>query len=358
MQAERRLERRSATRLWLAAVAIAGASACASAERPMLRMADGGARAACRQPAAAALGPAVAPRIAWTAPVHPPDRQRLDAWCAATAAPVILQAATRATAPTAMDDLAIVSWNVHGDAGDIAALIERLQSGALTGGRPARRFVLLLQEVRRRVGPAPRRGPDDVVAIARARGLSLYYVPSQLMHGRGPDDRGNAILSTEPLSGYHAIELPFERQRRMAIEASVAVAAADGTSQTVRLANVHLESTASARRLRLLASGPRQRQARALLEALGGTDDVILAGDFNTWFGFSDATYRTVAAALPDASARDRRRTFAGLFRLDHVFARPPAGWTVQAARLDDRHGSDHYPLLAWLAPSPRAHSL
>jgi endonuclease/exonuclease/phosphatase (EEP) superfamily protein YafD len=139
----------------------------------------------------------------------------------------------------------------------------------------------------------------------------------------------------------------------MAIEASMTGTTAEGTRWTLRLANVHLESTASARRLRLLASGPRQRQAGALLEALGHTDNVILGGDFNTWFGFSDATYRTLAAALPDASARDRRRTFAGLFRLDHVFARPPAGWAVQASRLDDRHGSDHYPLLARFVPSP-----
>jgi endonuclease/exonuclease/phosphatase (EEP) superfamily protein YafD len=76
-----------------------------------------------------------------------------------------------------------------------------------------------------------------------------------------------------------------------------------------------------------------------------------MGGDFNTWFGFSDSTYRLLSEAMPDVAAGDRRRTFMGLLRLDHVFSAPPPGWTVTAHRLDDRMGSDHYPMLARVRP-------
>ena len=42
----------------------------------------------------------------------------------------------------------------------------------------------------------------------------------------------------------------------------------------------------------------------------------------------------------------DRRPTFRGLLRLDHVFFRLAAGWRGEFRRGDDRFGSDHYPLI------------
>jgi endonuclease/exonuclease/phosphatase family metal-dependent hydrolase len=188
----------------------------------------------------------------------------------------------------------------------------------------------------------------DVVSVARTLNLSLYYVPSMRNGppGSASEDRGNAILSTEPLADLGAIELPFERQRRVAVVASLSGRQPDGAPWTLRVASVHLESTASGRRLRLFATGPRVRQARGLLEALGTETPIVVAGDFNTWFGFADPTYRTMAEVWADASLADRRRTFGGVFRLDHVFAAPAAGWQVRARRLDVRLGSDHYPLL------------
>jgi hypothetical protein len=59
----------------------------------------------------------------------------------------------------------------------------------------------------------PGRPGLDVVALAKKYDLSLAYVPS-MRNGSATDplereDRGNAILSTEPLSDARAIELPF-----------------------------------------------------------------------------------------------------------------------------------------------------
>ena len=61
----------------------------------------------------------------------------------------------------------------------------------------------------------------DVRDIAERFGLSVAYVPSMR---NGPatrlderEDRGNAILSTEPLIDVKAIELPFGKQRRVAV---------------------------------------------------------------------------------------------------------------------------------------------
>jgi endonuclease/exonuclease/phosphatase (EEP) superfamily protein YafD len=71
----------------------------------------------------------------------------------------------------------------------------------------------------------------------------------------------------------------------------------------------------------------------------------VLGGDLNTWGGFHDDAYRTIAAHLP-IEADDRRATFHGLARLDHLLFRLPEGWSVSTTRLD-RYGSDHHPLLA-----------
>jgi endonuclease/exonuclease/phosphatase (EEP) superfamily protein YafD len=60
-----------------------------------------------------------------------------------------------------------------------------------------------------------------------------------------------------------------------------------------------------------------------------------------------------MAAALPDIAGADRRPTF-GPMRLDHVFSRLPDGWSVEARRLDDRLGSDHYPILIRLGANER----
>jgi endonuclease/exonuclease/phosphatase family metal-dependent hydrolase len=99
----------------------------------------------------------------------------------------------------------------------------------------------------------------------------------------------------------------------------------------------------------IFSGNARQRQARGLLGALPREGPEIVAGDFNTWFGYRDPAYRAMAAAFPHTTVTDRRATFAGLLRLDHMFFGLPADWTSSFARLNDRFGSDHYPLLGWV---------
>lgn len=335
-------------------------SACAGRQPTMLRMAALPAPADCRAPVAPG-GALPAQHIAWTRPSA--ERDRLDEWCEATGPPLVLPEPAVAVPPS--DDLVVISWNLDAGQADVAELVKRLRAGAFTGGTPARHFVLLLQEAYRRSGSGsvaasagsravPESPRNDIVHVARSLGLSLYYVPSMRSStaAHPAADRGNAILATGPLSDLTAIELPFERQRRVAVSAVVSGHGLDGRTWRLRVASVHLDNLASVRRLWIGATGARVRQARGLLAALRLERPLILGGDLNTWFGFSDPVYRLVAEAVPDASA-DRRPTFGPLFRLDHLFTRLPRGWTALAARLDDRLGSDHYPLLARVRMPP-----
>ena len=43
---------------------------------------------------------------------------------------------------------------------------------------------------------------------------------------------------------------------------------------------------------------------------------------------------------------KDRRRTFRGLMRLDHVFYRLADGWKADVRRAESNYGSDHHPLI------------
>jgi endonuclease/exonuclease/phosphatase (EEP) superfamily protein YafD len=79
---------------------------------------------------------------------------------------------------------------------------------------------------------------------------------------------------------------------------------------------------------------------------LDDTTPLVLGGDFNTWSGFSDQAYLALAHRFPSTRVLDRRATFLGLLRLDHLFFRLAPGWTVRFRRADARFGSDHYPLV------------
>jgi endonuclease/exonuclease/phosphatase family metal-dependent hydrolase len=265
-----------------------------------------------------------------------------------------------------------VSWNTALGAGRIEDLVHDVCAAF-----PATPLVLLLQEVYRK-GPevpallppgaavAGRLGEEsvdrhlqEIETVAARLGMNLYYAPSMR---NGPpllsdEDRGNAILSTVPLQDLAAIELPFERQRRVAVAATVALPASGGRPLKLRVVSAHLDNMVGARRL-WFAGGEiaRVRQARALRDHLTGSPSVVLGADLNTWFGFSDRAYGELAPAFPDTHAGDRRPTFRGLLRLDHVFFRLPDGWTARFERAEDRYGSDHHPLVGVIdLPEPSA---
>jgi endonuclease/exonuclease/phosphatase family metal-dependent hydrolase len=267
--------------------------------------------------------------------------------------------------------LAIVSWNTHVGAGDIDGLVTDLRSGRLTGGHPVTSFVLLLQEVYRsgETVPAPadrdvrwasaQRPPgpggkrDDVAASAKRLGLEAFYVPSMRNGAPGAtdEDRGNAILSTMRLSDLTAIELPLERQRRVALQATVTVAVRGGEPVPLRVVSTHFTNMVM-HHVWVLSESGRLRQARALAGVLPADGPLVLGGDFNAWFGYRDAAYKELVRVVPAPASDDRRATF-GPLRLDHILARLPVGWRAATRRAGARYGSDHYPLVATIEPPP-----
>lgn len=176
----------------------------------------------------------------------------------------------------------------------------------------------------------------------------------------GADDRGNAILSTLPLSDLEAVELPLERQRRVALLATVRLGA---DAAPVRLVNVHLE-TISARLPDTRSTGVGRRdQMRALLRTVRLGAAAVLAGDLNTWAHeasepvIHDLVREHGFAFTPLPPAEPTFVALFGLFtrQLDYVFLRLPQGWTGRSARIPHRYGSDHHPLLAWVRPAAPA---
>jgi endonuclease/exonuclease/phosphatase family metal-dependent hydrolase len=297
--------------------------------------------------------------VQWFAPIDVREGAVLDRWHRSVGPPVF-----SAGHPTTMGGraLTLVSWNTALGAGDVVRLIEDVSRA-----RPGVPIVLLLQEVYREGPEVPTllskeaafasrlRGlradgkRDEVEAIASALQMSVYYVPS--MRNGSPllsdEDRGNAILSTLPLSDLTAFELPFERQRRVAVGATVTGADDRGKPWKLRVISTHLDNMAGLKRLWVASELGRVRQTRGLLQQLEHQTPLVLGGDFNTWFGFADEAFREAARAFPRTRITDRRATFRGLLRLDHLFSRLPEGWSADFHRADKNYGSDHYPLIA-----------
>ena len=273
-----------------------------------------------------------------------------------------------------IDRLAIVSWNIHEGGGDVDELIRRLRLGDFTGGDPIESFVLLLQEATRRDGAVPirvprgypvprsiaphRGGRDSGVTQAAEDGLAVLYAPSMRNGDHASrdaaEDRGNAIVSTLPLIEPRIVELPLERQRRVAVAAAVEGRTRDGATWRLDLVNVHLDTA-----LALLHGGPfaaRARQVRALLDALDSSrhpaavhDAMVIAGDLNTWRGVREPAVRILRGVFPDTPPADRAATWRGPLgmhaTLDHMFVRGAVS-TSRVTRLPSRFGSDHFPLL------------
>lgn len=340
--------RGSRTRLVAGLLALGIVLACLGNARPQMDAAP---------PTCGALTETI---VQWLRVSSMSERTVLDRWCAGVGPSVMVQATQ---APEALTlPFAVVTWNTHVGAGDLDVLIADLRAGRLTG-KPVTDFVLLLQETYRSsrdvptvlgvrwasaiFGAGPRSSRIEVTRLAEQLGLAAVYVPS--MRNGPPDvtneDRGNAIASTALLRDTAAIELPLERQRRVAVAATVTVRGADGSHVPLRLVSTHFTNMVMHHAWILSESG-RLRQARALAQALPAEGPLILGGDLNSWFGYRDASYRELTRTLSGATTEDRRATF-GPMRLDHLLFRLPRGWRAHVRRGDSKYGSDHYPLVA-----------
>lgn len=294
------------------------------------------------------------------------DAGELSRWCRAVGGPVFVDAPVAAEAPLpSLDELVMVSWNAHLAEGELGDLIGRLRSGALTGGHPVAHFVLLVQELYRR-GDVPEfdrrdrsafairsRDPEspDIDDHAASLGLSILYVPSMRNGAELREDRGNAIISTEPLFDPFAVELPLARQRRVALGAAVQVRTSQGPKR-LEVMDAHLDPVSSPKTLWVFKN-PRAAQVRAILDVLDAPryagDEVagiVLGGDFNTVrSGAGEDAYHLARAWSSSLASEDARKTHL-MGRLDYLFFRSDAGWKASTRRLDERFGSDHFPIL------------
>lgn len=300
------------------------------------------------------------------------DLTRLTPWREAVGQPVKVRSSEATDTP--LDSLLVVTWNVHVGGGDIPGFVDDLRSGDLTG-EPVDHFVLLLQEAFRsgmdipttaddagvpaRIASVPPSGDrEGIVETSRQLDLNLAYVPSMrngFTNGGPPEDRGNAILSTLPLTDPSAIELPFESQRRVSVAAQVQGMDSTGSPWSIKTISVHLDTRSRWSRL-LDSFGPaRLRQAQGLVDALSLEGPTVLGGDLNTWFFPPlEQTLSYLLERFPDTPRTQTSHTFqaAGLVRLhlDHLLHRlPPPYRAGRVERADSRYGSDHFPVMGWI---------
>jgi len=303
--------------------------------------------------------------VTWTSLARPEERATLDRWCDSVGPPVIVRASG---SPRPITRLVVATWNVHVGGGHLERLLEWIH-GQPDLDRQPYGLVLLLEEAFR-AGPAinatypaglkvpsairPRRPSPDISELAAIHAMHAAYVPS-MRNGPGAtldtrEDRGNAILSTEPLADVRAIELPFGKQRRVAVAATIAPA---GTAP-VRVVAMHLDTS----------RGDRTRQAAAIggyLPGLAGGVPAVAAGDLNTLFGRRERAFKVLNLSLPVEDC-GTRRTNVWPWRLDIPF-----GWwrgridfvfdsltAFDASRrcgtVANRFGSDHHPVVMVIA--------
>jgi endonuclease/exonuclease/phosphatase family metal-dependent hydrolase len=298
------------------------------------------------------------------------ERTELDRWCAGVGPPAFHVPAGAVPRTDVVGSLAIVVWNTNVGGASLARLVADLRAGRLTAGRPVDHFALLIQEALRmgeavppvlpsgakgasRILRSPADGPRlGVDEVAARLGLFAYYVPSMRNGPRVREDRGNAILSTLPLSDLVAFELPLERQRRVAIAATVTGAQGQGTPWSLRLVNVHLDNRSHWRAFHRSFGRGRSRQAERIVDLFAADPAIVVGGDFNTWLGESqERAIELMRSGFPIPNAMEPAGTFTvpAVFRdrqMDYLFFRLPAGWEAHYRPLADNRGSDHAPLI------------
>jgi endonuclease/exonuclease/phosphatase family metal-dependent hydrolase len=242
--------------------------------------------------------------------------------------------------------LALLSWNKHEDFGDLEALLRSYN------GTP---LVILVQEVARVSVSVPhdppatfrlpkRIGPRqtihrDIVTIARDFNLSIVYLPSMPNGFRTGEDRGNAILSTLPISDVIGVELPWGSQRRVAIVATLTTIK-DERPYRLRVVNIHLDNRSE-----------RTQQASALIDFLSRQNlldlPIVIGGDLNSWFGVRDNSVRAISKLVPYVGDCGNEGTFRLLgLHLDHLFTTLPENIQFNCFIESRRFGSDHYPVV------------
>jgi endonuclease/exonuclease/phosphatase family metal-dependent hydrolase len=289
----------------------------------------------------------------WTAA----GQDTLDRWCASVGPPALVAAAAQ---PADVKRLVVVTWNVHVGGGQVEDLVK-----AHWADRDSSGLVLLLQETYRADETVPESFPKglkvpsairpkprsaDVLRLAERLNLSVTYVPS-MRNGRATEpgqreDRGNAILSSEPLSDVRAITLPFGKQRRVAVAATITPR---GSSiGPLRVIATHFD-----------IGGSRVAQAESLSDRIAGLSELplVIGGDFNSPGGLRDKAVQAVGRRLSMEPCGNGRTftwpqrfnltAFLDFGRFDFMFSNlDSSGLTRQCRTIDDWFRSDHRPVM------------
>lgn len=306
--------------------------------------------------APAASGLCRSASLRWFTPDDQAERRRLDSWCAGVGTPAVQPSAADGR-PTSIDikDVTFVSWNVHVGNGDIRAFVRDLRYGSLTAGRTVGDFVLLLQEAVRTSDVPPlaeeasgaaripaKSAANDIVRVSAELGLSLIYVPS-MRNGSSledpAEDRGSAILSTLPLSEPTAVELPGERQRRVAIFAKI---------PSLSVGVMHFDALGGARRLWVFWTPWMRSVQEQSVRPLLPDGPFVLGADLNTWHGIDEPAPRGLQQ-LPRATPVSLERHGLGTRVLDYLFFRAGEHHRAHYRQLSNLYGSDHRPLIGWV---------
>jgi endonuclease/exonuclease/phosphatase family metal-dependent hydrolase len=160
--------------------------------------------------------------------------------------------------------LRVVTFNVHGEPGDVVA-------GALRSDRALRDAdLIMLEEVHRddRAG----NWCSGACRIAQELGFYAVFAPGH-DNGRGSD--GVAIVSRAPITSAQVIELPYfdvhtNSGRRVALAATI-----NQGGRPITVYAVHLDN-------RLTPGDRRAQVTPVLLHAEQQRTPIIMAGDFNT----------------------------------------------------------------------------
>jgi endonuclease/exonuclease/phosphatase family metal-dependent hydrolase len=337
--------------------------------------------------------------VTWYFAAGPGDAKEHQRWCETLGPVEVNQVPQGDFAPLSLlDSLAIAVWNTDAGAGYLQDFLQKELGLDCSGAAPhlgpgASHFVLLVQEALRRsneipdipdklwVTPPPVKEKErpgrrlGATEVARACGLAYIYAPASrngwLAREGMREDKGNAILSTLPLSDLIVAELPFEAARRVVPMATIHGPNAD----SLRVASVHLITTPPAWRTLKTGNSARLRQSLGLVEALeliegersdcpddlqsevcrlhsagGFPISTVIGGDLNTW-STRETALRHLVEDFPDSPPLLQQPT-RGPFPTDHILFRSgPNGGRILTHTyhpIDNAYYSDHNPIIAY----------
>ncbi len=317
------------------------------------------------------------PPVRFYGPTDSHGRMMLDRWRRVLGPTVLItNPAPGMAAPEPGDSLAVFVWNIDVGAGNLPKFLEEELGYSCPFQGEAPHFVILVQEAgrrladpiavtdpdlasKRRTHPPNPRGDPDIVGVARMCGLALAFVPSGRngadVQGDPSQDKGNAVLSTLPLSDLFAIEGPFETERKVTLGVTVG----EPDYGILRVLSAHLEVTSGFFRTFTTGNRTRLGQALGILEALAIHEaaeprsmPTIIGGDFNTWSGM-DSALKAFREAFPDYPEWDGQDTM-GPFPTDHIFFRRSDGGGADIIpdtyrRIESTHSSDHHSRVVWV---------